>query len=143
MAMTVDQIKAALIYWDRGSVAEKVDYVINKYKNVTPGSLREMNENNNVPWIEYAAFMYHWQNIQNRTTILAAEFDLTPVFKALVEESSPDKAVMLEEDWFCPKCFHKLNHFSGLNAMPAHFYCPICLDVAYSEDSGLKLFDYV
>lgn len=39
-----------------------------------------------------------------------------------------------------PKCQTKLAHFSGLEHIPEHLYCPECLDKAYDYD-GKVLFD--
>jgi ssDNA-binding Zn-finger/Zn-ribbon topoisomerase 1 len=38
----------------------------------------------------------------------------------------------------CPKCGEPLNHFSGLEDIPAYDYCPKCLDWAYIPGSGRR-----
>lgn len=45
----------------------------------------------------------------------------------------PD-AVVEGDSVLCPICEHSLDFFSGLPGIPAHQYCPDCMDVAYDED---------
>ena len=39
----------------------------------------------------------------------------------------------------CPHCLEPFEHFSGLENIPEYYYCPGCLDWAYSEN-GDRLF---
>jgi hypothetical protein len=42
----------------------------------------------------------------------------------------------------CPHCNEPLEHFGGLEQIPEYYYCPKCMDWAYS-DSGHRLFQLV
>lgn len=37
-------------------------------------------------------------------------------------------------EYYCPKCGTMLNHFTGLELIPAYLYCPECQDIAYTEE---------
>jgi ribosomal protein S27AE len=36
----------------------------------------------------------------------------------------------------CPNCGEPLEHFSGLEGIPAYRYCPRCMDVGYDDDGN-------
>jgi Zn finger protein HypA/HybF involved in hydrogenase expression len=39
----------------------------------------------------------------------------------------------------CPKCGSILEHFSGLENIPEHLYCPICVDAMYDVATGEEI----
>ncbi len=39
----------------------------------------------------------------------------------------------------CPNCQAELEHFSGLEGIPEHMYCPECVDVMYDVESGKEI----
>lgn len=41
----------------------------------------------------------------------------------------------------CPTCGEPLEHFSGQEGIPAHRYCPRCMDVGY-DDEGNQILRY-
>ena len=46
----------------------------------------------------------------------------------------------VEELIKCPTCKETLEYCSGEEQIPAHLYCPECLDAGYDEE-GEKIFD--
>ncbi len=36
----------------------------------------------------------------------------------------------------CPRCHAELEHFSGLENIPEHMYCPECVDAMYDVETG-------
>ncbi len=40
-------------------------------------------------------------------------------------------------EYKCPKCGELLFHFSGLENIPAYYYCVECLDLAFDEDGNV------
>jgi hypothetical protein len=41
----------------------------------------------------------------------------------------------------CPNCCEPLESCSGQDGVPAHQYCPLCMDVAY-DDEGAVIFRF-
>ena len=41
---------------------------------------------------------------------------------------------MADKEMVCPTCQTKLEWFSGLEFMPAGYFCPKCNDVLYDEE---------
>lgn len=41
----------------------------------------------------------------------------------------------------CPHCSEPLEHFSGLEMIPEHYYCPRCMDRGYDEH-GQEILKY-
>ena len=39
----------------------------------------------------------------------------------------------------CKKCGAILEHFSGLENIPEHLYCPICVDAMYDVVTGKEI----
>lgn len=37
----------------------------------------------------------------------------------------------------CPHCGEPLESDSGQEGIPAHQYCPLCMDVAYDDDGNI------
>lgn len=46
----------------------------------------------------------------------------------------------LIENNLCPKCRMGLEHFSGLEMIPEHLFCPRCMDWAYQDGKKLARF---
>ena len=45
-----------------------------------------------------------------------------------------EQAENLEPFDRCPKCGAQLGYFSGLEKIPSYLFCPVCNDIAYTED---------
>jgi hypothetical protein len=37
----------------------------------------------------------------------------------------------------CPNCGEPLESWSGQDGIPAHLFCPLCMDVAYDDEGGV------
>jgi hypothetical protein len=43
--------------------------------------------------------------------------------------------VAIEPEFHC-HCGAKLIYFSGLESIPEHLFCPVCMDIMYSPETG-------
>lgn len=140
MTLTLRQIKLCLIYLDKKQTAERLLEVERKFHKVSWNDEHLMYNWGDVSEIDHAAYLYIWRNMAARFSYVAEQYDLTAVFHRLMAETGNYRAIRVDEEWYCPVCCSKLNHFSEQDGIVGHYYCPVCLDVGYSDFDGCILF---
>jgi hypothetical protein len=58
------------------------------------------------------------------------------MWRSKVMKEQTRRFTSLPYGWRCPNCSCILEHFSGLNNIPAYDYCPKCNDIAYNPETG-------